>query len=74
MDRTKFYAALRARNSGVFGTSLSASQVATLDLILDEGQARGVPLTQLAYIMATPSARSRAPCRALCSQKGHAIP
>lgn len=54
MDRSAFYAALRSRNSGVFGTSLSSGQVAILDLILDEAQARDVPLRQLAYILATP--------------------
>ncbi|BCG88496.1 hypothetical protein MesoLj113c_46060 [Mesorhizobium sp. 113-3-9] len=38
----------------MFGTSLSTGQVAVLELILDEAQARDVPLQQLAYIMATP--------------------
>jgi putative chitinase len=53
MDRAKFYAELRKRGSGVFGTSLSQGQVDTLELILDEGQARGVRLPQLAYVLAT---------------------
>ena len=54
MDRTAFFTALRARSSGLFGTSLSAGQLAMLNLILDEGQARDVPLKQLAYVLATP--------------------
>lgn len=39
MDRAKFYAALSRRDSGVFGTSLSQSQVSALDMMLDEGNA-----------------------------------
>lgn len=54
MNRTAFYAALRQRSSTVFGTSLSQGQVRILDLILDEGERRGVILTHLAYILATP--------------------
>ena len=54
MDRAKFFAALRSRDCGLFGTSLSQGQVATLDLMLDEGERRGLPLTHLAYVMATP--------------------
>ena len=54
MDRTAFYAALRPRTSGVFGTSLSQGQVRVLDLILDEGERRGLILTHLAYVLATP--------------------
>jgi len=53
MDRAKFYASLRQRNSGVFGTSLSQHQVSMMELLLDEGQKRGVPLRQLAYVLAT---------------------
>lgn len=54
MDRAKFFAALRARDCGLFGSSLSSSQVTILDLMLDEGERRGLPLTHLAYVMATP--------------------
>lgn len=53
MDRSKFYAALRARSSGVFGTSLSQSQVNGTERILDEAQRRGTPLRHLAYILST---------------------
>lgn len=53
MDRSKFYAALRARSSGVFGTSLSQSQVNGTEQILDEAQRRGTPLRHLAYILST---------------------
>lgn len=53
MDRTRFYAVLRARDSGVFGTSLSTKQVEGIERILDEGQRRGTPLRHLAYILAT---------------------
>jgi len=54
MDRAKFFAALRSRDCGLFGTSLSQGQVATLDLMIDEGERRGLPLTHLSYVMATP--------------------
>ncbi|WP_406873286.1 hypothetical protein WHT83_06195 [Aminobacter sp. P9b] len=54
MDRSKFYAALRARSSGVFGTSLTTSQVANLEAILDEIQSAGLPLRHAAYVLATP--------------------
>lgn len=53
MDRSKFYGSLRARSSGVFGTSLSQSQVDGTEAILDEAERRGVPAKQLAYILAT---------------------
>lgn len=51
MDRSVFYARLRARNSGVFGTSLTQSQVVGIERLLDEAQKHGVPLRQLAYIL-----------------------
>lgn len=51
MNRAAFFAALRRRGSGVFGTSLSAVQVAVLDAILD--QTAGMPRAHIAYIMAT---------------------
>lgn len=54
MDRSKFYAALRTRSSGVFGTSLSQSQVANLEAILDEIQSAGLPLRQAACVLAVP--------------------
>lgn len=53
MDRARFYAELRKRGSGVFGSSLSQGQVDTLEMLLDEGQARGLPPPQLAYVLAT---------------------
>jgi len=54
MNRAKFFAGLRARGSGIFGTKLSQRQIANLEVILDEAQSRGVPLRHLAYILATP--------------------
>lgn len=53
MDRQKFYAALRARDSGVFGTSLSQKQVSGCELLLDTAERRRTPLRHLAYILAT---------------------
>lgn len=53
MDRSRFYAALRTRTSGVFGTSLSQSQVNGIEALLDEGQSIGLPLRQLSYVLAT---------------------
>lgn len=53
MQRSVFYAALRRRDSGVFGTSLSQSQVNALEAMLDEGGRRGTPLRHLAYVMAS---------------------
>lgn len=53
MDRGKFYGSLRARSSGVFGTSLSQSQVNGLEVILDAGQNAGLPLRHLSYVLAT---------------------
>lgn len=53
MNRPAFFAALRARGSGVFGTSLSQSQVAGTEALLNEGQSLGLPLRQLAYVLAT---------------------
>jgi len=51
LDRAKLFAALRSRSSGVFGTSLSQSQVAGVEAILDEGG--HLPLTHMAYALAT---------------------
>lgn len=53
MDRSRFYASVRARTSGVFGASLSQSQVAGIEVILDAGQNAGLPLKYLAYVLAT---------------------
>lgn len=53
MNRAPFFAALRRRGSGVFGTSLSAAQVAVLDAILDQTRWQ-MPRAHIAYIMATP--------------------
>lgn len=53
MDRSRFYASLRARGSGVFGTSLSQGQVSGTEAILDAAQARGTKLPFLAYMLAT---------------------
>ncbi|WP_377299714.1 hypothetical protein [Rhizobium sp. SGZ-381] len=53
MDKAAFFASLRSRTSGVFGTSLSAAQVQGIEAILDESERRGTPLKHLAYILAT---------------------
>lgn len=52
MNRAAFYAALRSRASGIFGTSLSQSQVRGTEELLDVAQAKGVKLPHLAYILA----------------------
>lgn len=52
MDRKKFYDALRS-SSVLFGKTLNAGQVASLEVLLDEGQRRKVELHQLSYILAT---------------------
>ena len=51
MDRKRFFDALRKRDSGVFGTSISQGQVSGTEELLDVAQARGVPLFHLAYIL-----------------------
>lgn len=53
MNRSAFYASVRQRASGVFGTSISKSQVQGTEAILDFAERRGTPLRQLAYILAT---------------------
>jgi hypothetical protein len=53
MKRSAFYAALRSRTSGAFGTSLSAQQVAGMEAILAEAEHRSTPLGHLAYILGT---------------------
>jgi len=52
MNRSAFYAALRKRGSGVFGTSLSQDQVEGVEAILAEGENRGVSLFHLAAVFA----------------------
>lgn len=54
MNSAKFYANLRQRNSGVFGTSLSERQVQGVEAILDACEAAGTSLPETAYILATP--------------------
>ena len=49
MNKTAFFAALRARDSGVFGTSLSQRQVDGIEALLDEG--RHLPLPHLAHVL-----------------------
>ena len=51
MNRAAFYAALRQRTSGVFGTSLSAKQVEGVEAILNEAERRGTSLFHLAAIL-----------------------
>ncbi|UFW96237.1 hypothetical protein [Rhizobium ruizarguesonis] len=53
MNREIFYAALRRRGSGVFGTSLKPSQKAGLEAVLDEAEKRSAPIAHLAYMLAT---------------------
>lgn len=52
MNRSAFFASVRARTSGVFA-KLSQSQVDGLNAILDEAEKRGTPLNHLAYDLAT---------------------
>lgn len=53
MDKVQFYTALKRKDSGVFGTRLSTKQVETIDVIIDEAAKRGLPLRDLAYVLAT---------------------
>lgn len=53
MDRALFFAELRKRDSGVFGTKLSQPQVLGLTAILDEAERRRLPLLFVAYPLAT---------------------
>ena len=52
MNRAAFYASVRSRTYGIFGTSLSSKQAQGIDAILDEAARRGTPLTHLAAILA----------------------
>jgi putative chitinase len=51
VNRAAFYAYLRRRDSGVFGTSLSKKQVDGIEAILNEGGR--LPLSWLAYALGT---------------------
>jgi len=51
MNRAAFYAELRKASSGVFGKSLSKSQVAAMEEILNAGEALDNP--SMAYVLAT---------------------
>lgn len=51
MNRSAFYASVRQRASGVFGTSISQSQVEGCEAILNEAERRGTPLFHLAAIL-----------------------
>lgn len=54
MDKAKFYASLRSRNSGVFGTSLSQGQVSGIEGILEAFTSHGdAKADTLAYALAT---------------------
>lgn len=53
MNRAAFYASVRRRASGIFGTSLSQGQVNGCETLLSEAEKEGTPLRFLAYILAT---------------------
>jgi predicted chitinase len=53
MQRSLFYAAVRRRDAGLFGTSLSQPQVDRLEAILTRLDAKRIELPQAAYILAT---------------------
>ncbi len=53
MNRSAFYASVRQRASGVFGTSISQSQAQGTEAVLDFAERRGTPLRHLAYTLAT---------------------
>ena len=53
MNKAKFYAELRKRDSGVFGTSIGQTQVDVMEAIIAEADARGLTNPELAYILAT---------------------
>lgn len=66
MNRSAFYASMRQRASGIFGTSISQSQVQGIEAILDEAERRGAPLQHLAYILATAYHESAYTMQAVC--------
>jgi len=51
MKRKTFFAALRARNSGPFGTSLSTPQVQGIEALLDAGRALPLRPTHLVTVI-----------------------
>lgn len=51
MNRSAFYASVRQRASGVFGTSLSQAQVDGVEAILDEAERRGMSIFHLSAIL-----------------------
>ena len=51
MNRTAFYAALRQRNSGLFGTSLTQAQVDGLERLLSA--VNGRPISHASYLLGT---------------------
>ncbi|MCT7378175.1 hypothetical protein [Chelativorans salis] len=53
MNRSRFDAAERRRESGVFGTSLSQGQVEGLEAVLNEASRRHTPLNDLGYKLAS---------------------
>lgn len=53
MQRSVFYAALRRRDSGVFGTSLTQAQVDSMEAILTRLDAKRIEPAQAAYILGT---------------------
>lgn len=53
MQRSMFYAALRRRDSGVFGTSLTQAQVDRMEAILTRLDAKRIEPAQAAYILGT---------------------
>lgn len=44
MNRSAFFASVRARASGIFGTSLTQSQVDGREAVLNKAERRGTPL------------------------------
>jgi putative chitinase len=54
MDKAKFYAALKRKDSGIFSNRLAQTQVDSLEVILTEAAKRNLPLRHLAYVLATP--------------------
>lgn len=53
MQRSVFYAALRRRDSGLFGTSLTQPQVDRLEAVLIRLDGKRIELAQAAYILGT---------------------
>lgn len=53
MNRATFFEALRKRDSGVFGTSLSQGQVDGCEILIEAALARRLPLNDFAYGLST---------------------